>query len=233
MKTTVLKWYACRLVVLATFLAGVLLGGCATRITTGAFTQVGRLEGELKRGLSTKRDVRRVLGAPSGLGSALFPTNSRPGEVWYYEDMELIPADETRGSLRQRGVMIFFDREVFSGFMWFTNEVLLSRLSASTLCVVGCRSTVRNGSPPKVERLQALNPGVSTKADILLSLGEPRGRGAIRASPVVNPMPIWFYEYTEAGSDRSDERFLLVFFRRQRYQGHLWFSSTNRFEKIQ
>ena len=107
-------------------LVGALVAGCATKVTTGAFAPVNRLESELQRGISTKMDARRILGTPKGFGSAVLPTNPKPREVWYYEDVELTDArfeggGVIRANVRQQGLLLFFDKEVFDGFMWFSN----------------------------------------------------------------------------------------------------------------
>jgi hypothetical protein len=106
--------------------------GCAPkRVTSGVFTQLTRIEEEFKRGVSTKGDVRRVLGAPSGSGSAILPPDRRQREVWYYEDIEVLnitPStnDATRANVRQQILLVFFDEGVFDGFMWFSNAAKIS-----------------------------------------------------------------------------------------------------------
>lgn len=114
-------------------LAGMLVAGCAPkRATTGAFTELGRLEGELHRGVSTKRDVQRVLGPPDGFGSAAIPLGPKlsfdvkPREVWYYSDIELTGMKGEGGGViridvRQQVLLVLFDEGVFDGFMWFSN----------------------------------------------------------------------------------------------------------------
>lgn len=111
---------------LSIVLVGALIAGCAPKKTTGAFTQVSRLETEMQRGVSTKPDVRRVLGTPNGFGSAVLPTDPRPREVWYYDDIEVTDTKVERGgviraNVRQQILLVFFEREVFDGFMWFSN----------------------------------------------------------------------------------------------------------------
>ncbi len=69
-------------------LVAALGAGCAP-VTTGAFTQPARLESDLKRGVSTKRDVQRVLGTPKGSGRTVLPTDPRVREFWYYEDIKV------------------------------------------------------------------------------------------------------------------------------------------------
>lgn len=112
---------------LSALLGVALVAGCGTvKATTGPFTQVGRLETELRRGASTKMDVMRVLGTPNGFGSAVLPTDPRPREVWYYDDIEVTDTNVERGgviraNVRQQILLVFFEREVFDGFMWFSN----------------------------------------------------------------------------------------------------------------
>ncbi|MDD3450435.1 MAG: hypothetical protein PHF72_15585, partial [Gammaproteobacteria bacterium] len=72
----------------------------------------------------------------------------------------------------------------------------------------GC-GTMRYGVPPRVERLDALQPGLSTTADVLLRLGEPRGRGAVRLTPAEPVREVFLYEYVEAdasGKARLDRK---------------------------
>jgi hypothetical protein len=109
------------------WLAATIVTGCApVTVTTGAFTQVARLETELKRGISTKIDVQRALGAPKGFGQSILPTDPTPREVWYYDDIEVIeaqaePGGYIRANLRQQILLVFFEKEVLDGYMWFTN----------------------------------------------------------------------------------------------------------------
>ena len=93
----------------------------------------------------------------------------------------------------------------------------------------GCATSLRYGSPPRVDRLGALKPGDSTTADVLLMLGEPRGRGATQFSPGLPPGRIWFYEYQEGDGKTFRLKILLVFFDRDKdlYAGHLWFSAAS------
>ncbi len=119
------RWFG-YLLLTGGLMVGVLLEGCATKVTTGAFTQVGRIQGELTRGVSTKMDVQRLLGTPKGSGGAVLPTDSRPREVWYYEDIEMLKIKSEkegpmRADMRQQILLIFFEKGVFDGFMWWSN----------------------------------------------------------------------------------------------------------------
>jgi hypothetical protein len=120
------QWYHSLNLVLI-FLAGVLVAGCASqKATTGAFVQVSLIDTELRRGVSTKMDVNRVLGAPKGFGSAVLPTDPNPREVWFYDDIELTDFKSEgegvlRVNVRQQVLLVFFKKGVFDGFMWFSN----------------------------------------------------------------------------------------------------------------
>jgi hypothetical protein len=114
---------------LFTIIGGASVMGCGpTTATTGAFTEVNRLESNLKRGVSTKSDVQQVLGTPTGSGSAIFPTDPTAREVWFYQDIEVTDAkpegsEVIRVNARQQILLVFFKREVFDGFMWYSNVV--------------------------------------------------------------------------------------------------------------
>jgi outer membrane protein assembly factor BamE (lipoprotein component of BamABCDE complex) len=111
------------------FIVSVLLLGCATKVKvkSGVFPQVSAIEEKMQRGISTKMDVRRVLGAPTGLGSALFPTDPHPREIWYYDDIEASAYKAEKGGVlrvdvRQQILLVFFKDGVFDGFMWTSNS---------------------------------------------------------------------------------------------------------------
>jgi hypothetical protein len=90
----------------------------------------------------------------------------------------------------------------------------------------GCATTIKYGSPPRINRLETLKVGGSNKADVLQSLGEPRGYGAGRFSSVPRVDEIWFYEYYISKGSKTSLTLLLVFFDKDLYDGHLWFSGT-------
>ena len=96
-----------------------------------------------------------------------------------------------------------------------------------------CMPTIKIGVPPKVDRLHSLKVGKSTRSDVLMTLGEPRGRGAARFSNsaslkhgVASYHDLWFYEYLESVGAKVQLKFLLVFIDQDRYNGHFWFSSS-------
>jgi hypothetical protein len=100
--------------------------------------------------------------------------------------------------------------------------------------ITGCVS-LQWGAPPRVDHLASLTPGVSTKADLLMALGAPRGYGKGRLSPESPPMKLWFYEYMEAkGQDISLQILVVMLGKREKedlsekYEGHLWFYSGSK-----
>lgn len=95
------------------------------------------------------------------------------------------------------------------------------------LCLFLYSCSYRFGHPPRVKDLSSLKPGLSTAGDILLTLGEPRGRGLARLSAdMTEPRDIWFYEYIETDSSDINMQILLVFLLDGVYDGHLWFDSS-------
>ncbi len=90
--------------------------------------------------------------------------------------------------------------------------------------LVGC--TFKFGSLPRTDQLTTLKPGVSSEADVLRALGEPRGYGMARLAVHPEPRKLWFYEYVLVEGSRVDLKILLVFVRQDHYDGHLWFSAA-------
>jgi hypothetical protein len=70
-------------------------------------------------------DVRRVLGAPKGMGGAIIPAYRMQREFWYYEDIEMKDIKKVEGvlkvNMRQQVLFVSFDKGVYDGYMWFTN----------------------------------------------------------------------------------------------------------------
>lgn len=95
------------------------------KFTTGAFVNVNRLDTDLQRGVSTKMDVRQMLGAPNGMGGASLPTDPKQREVWYYASIEMKDMKREEGvfkvNMRQQVLLVFFEKGVYDGYMWFTN----------------------------------------------------------------------------------------------------------------
>jgi len=101
-------------------------------VGTGAFPKVGEIEKQLKRGVSTKTDVQRVLGVPNGAGGALLPGFGDRREqldayqLWFYQDVEITDANAERDlmkmNMRQQILAVFFKGEVFHGYFWTSND---------------------------------------------------------------------------------------------------------------
>ncbi len=103
-------------------------------------------------------------------------------------------------------------------------------LIAISLWIGGCTS-LSYGVSPHTERLEELIPGKSTSGDVLLSLGEPRGKGAAHLSPDLPPRDIWLYEFTKAEGKEINLKMLVVFMSGNTYDGYLWFSSLDKLQK--
>jgi hypothetical protein len=111
-------------------LTSIYIVGCGGgKVSTGPFKDLGQLEINLKRGVSTKADVQSLLGEPNGYGHSYLPAlgehKPKPHEVWYYEDIESGDAESKQKviimEIRQQILVIFFDQDKYDGFMWFTN----------------------------------------------------------------------------------------------------------------
>lgn len=109
-------------------MVGIITVQCAssTTVRTGVFPDTSRITTDLKRGSSSKLDVEQILGAPKGTGGALLPTEHRPKEVWLYDDLEVTGAVQRHGTIqidmRQQILLIFFEKEVYDGYLWYTNS---------------------------------------------------------------------------------------------------------------
>jgi len=94
--------------------------------TAEAFRDTKLLETQLKKGVSTMEDVKRVLGEPTGSGAVfLASVQQSPQEIWFYQDIELTDIKASQGQLdlkiRQQILVVFVRNRVFDGFMWFSN----------------------------------------------------------------------------------------------------------------
>ena len=121
-------------------------------------------------------------------------------------------------------------------FFYKIRHLIFGLLLAGMLSA--CMPTIKYGVPPKVDNLEKLKVGSSSRADVLMALGEPRGRGAARFSDAaslkygVDPYhDIWFYEYLESDGYNVQLKFLLVFVDQNHYNGHFWFSSSELMER--
>lgn len=95
------------------------------------------------------------------------------------------------------------------------------------LTVWGCGSPIiKFGRMPETSKLEtSLQPEISTRADVLKVLGVPRNSGGAMLPAHDSPRDLWVY-YLEEGTFTDDRRiFLFVFFKDDRYDGYIWFSS--------
>jgi hypothetical protein len=105
-------------------LLAVLAAGCASATASGPRTPTERIEKELQRGVSTRADVRRVLGTAKGGGSAILPTDPRQRDVWMYLDVKTGKARQTGERMvhvesTEQMLLVFFLDGVLDGFMWY------------------------------------------------------------------------------------------------------------------
>ncbi|NMF89634.1 hypothetical protein [Aromatoleum petrolei] len=95
--------------------------------TVEAFRDTKRLETELNKGRSTKEDVKRILGEPTGTGAVFMASvQESPQEMWFYQDIELTDIKGSKGQLdlkvRQQVLLVILRDGFFDGFMWFSND---------------------------------------------------------------------------------------------------------------
>lgn len=100
------------------------------RFSTGPARPVEKLETILKRGESTKEDVRMLFGAPNGYGEAELPSDTKPGEVWCYKDIDLSYSNNAQVvNTHRQTLLLFFNKEVLDGYLWFATDSSLRQLS--------------------------------------------------------------------------------------------------------
>jgi len=117
-----------RMLVYALFLVCMLPACTTTReAVMGPFLKLSAIETELKKGVSTKMDVQRILGAPQGFGGAVFPVTKEEHEIWFYQNIKV---DNIKSQpnyitmdMNQKVLLVFFTRGLFDGFLWFTGTI--------------------------------------------------------------------------------------------------------------
>lgn len=107
---------------------------------------------------------------------------------------------------------------------WFCRVAIAS---LALFVLHGCAMRMEIGAPPNVDALSKLTQHVSTKNDVLLTLGEPRGYGRARLNPNFQPQHVWEYEYTVSEGAAIRLTMLLVFFSGDKYDGYMWFADAN------
>jgi hypothetical protein len=99
-------------------------------------------------------------------------------------------------------------------------------LVVALLSLSACAINAQFGAAPRIDRMSTLKRGESTEADVLLALGEPRGRGMARLSPTAAPRKVWLYELRRVQGTIGRQNVLLVFLDGERFDGYLWYSSN-------
>ncbi len=100
------------------------------RFSTGPSRPVDKLETVLKRGESTKEDVRQLFGAPNGYGEAELPADTKTREVWCYKDVGRSYSGNAQVvNTHRQTLLLFFNREVLDGYLWFATDSSLRQLS--------------------------------------------------------------------------------------------------------
>ncbi len=119
------RTHYCGVLIAGLVCSGLAVGCAPKRISTDTFVDTRLIDAELHKGKSTKADVTRVLGAPAGNGAALLPTKAASQDVWFYSDIEMTDFKAAGGVInidfRQQILLVFFDKDVFDGFMWYSN----------------------------------------------------------------------------------------------------------------
>jgi hypothetical protein len=87
------------------------------------------------------------------------------------------------------------------------------------------------GVQPRTDHLAQLIPGQSRASDVLLALGEPRGKGAAHLSPDTPMRSVWYYEHMTEHHHKIANSMLIVFLQGETYDGYLWFSAAERLTK--
>ena len=110
---------------------------------------------------------------------------------------------------------------------YLKRSTIVSSLILCSVLISACMS-VKFGSPLVTDGLDALEIGESTRADVLLALGQPRGNGSVRLSQDPHPRDIVYYELVQSDGKNVELEILLVFMLEGTYDGYLWFASSER-----
>ena len=94
--------------------------GCAAMpVRTGTAPRIDLLESALVVGETRRSQVLEVMGTPDGAGRALLPMHVEPQVVWNY-----IEQDGRWEVFSWRFLVLFFDEQALSGYLWYTIEDL-------------------------------------------------------------------------------------------------------------
>jgi hypothetical protein len=86
-------------------------------VRTGTRPRIELVETALEVGETRRGQVLEILGPPDGAGRASLPMHPEPRAVWSYTEQ-----DASWEQLSFRVLLLFFDDEVLSGYVWYTIE---------------------------------------------------------------------------------------------------------------
>jgi hypothetical protein len=86
-------------------------------VHTGTRPRIELVETALEVGETRRGQVLEILGPPDGAGRASLPMHPEPRAVWNYTEQ-----DASWEQISFRFLLLFFDDEVLSGYVWYTIE---------------------------------------------------------------------------------------------------------------
>lgn len=126
---TIARWFRCAngrsvcwVIVLFSMAA---LGGCGTmHFEVGTRFNPDTLEQSFKTGVSTRADVKRVLGEPYGRGGALMPFHESDRTVWtYYYERGSFDMGSGETHDQRLYLFVFLAGDEFDGYIWFASKL--------------------------------------------------------------------------------------------------------------
>ncbi len=105
-----------RLLVFMALILSLSLAGCSMSFKYGRIPDTNSLT-SLKQQVSTKGDVLNILGPPRGYGRMQPYQFTGEYDLWLYEFYET----NTTGEVKIKMLLVFFDKEKFDGYMWFSS----------------------------------------------------------------------------------------------------------------
>lgn len=90
------------------------------RLRMGQRPDLDLLEGSLRMGESSSKDIASVLGEPFGKGRIMLPIDPKPRTMWtyYYAEGDLQDA-------RAIYLFVYLDGDRYDGYMWFASLPLM------------------------------------------------------------------------------------------------------------
>lgn len=99
-----------------------MISGCAEiQFKMGDKIDPTNIESVLHINKSTKEDVRSVYGEPDGKGIYVSPINGESSNMWTY-----FYADGTLSTINDTNLLIYFDDDIYQGYLWFSNNLVKS-----------------------------------------------------------------------------------------------------------